>query len=127
MGVVSAGVHLSGAEALIRRAVCFRYRKAVDVGAQNDAALFSLARLRAFDFGIDARHRDAPVPNADQVQLLLDAFGGHVFFFRQFRMLMKPASQPDDIVMVFLHLAVKILFQFVHGFCSLLYDLCPLI
>ena len=127
VGVVSAGVHLSGAEALIRDAVCLRYRETVDVGAQDDAALFPLTRLRAFDFGIDARHRDAPVPNADQVQFLFDAFGGHVFFFRQFRMLMKPAPQPDDIVVILLHLAVKILFQFVHGFCSLLYDRCPLI
>ena len=65
--------------------------------------------------------------SAVQVQLPLDAFGGHVLFFCQFRMLMKPAPQPDDIVVVFLHLAVKILFQFVHGFCSLLYGLCPLI
>ena len=106
VGIVPAGVHLSGAEALIGHTVCLCYREAVDVGAQDDAALFPLTRLRTFDFGIDARHRDAPVRHADGVQFLLDTLGGHVLFSGQFRVLMEPAAQPDDIVVVFLYLAI---------------------
>ena len=120
VGIVPAGVHFPRAEALIRDAVFLSDGEAVDVGTQDNAALLSVPGLCAFNLGIDARHRDAPVRHADGIQLLLDARGGHVFLSRQFRMLMKPAAQRNDIIVVFLHLSVKNLFQFVHGLFPLL-------
>ena len=103
---MAAGVHFSGGEAFICGGVFLRDRQGVDIGPQHDAALFAPCRGGTFDHGIDAGARNAPVGDPQLVKLLLDGFLGLKLLLRKLRMLMEPAAERDNVVVILEHLVI---------------------
>ena len=106
VAVMSAGVHFAGGEALVFRGVFLRDGQGVDIRPQHDAARCTVCLGRAFNLGIDTGARNALVGYSQFVKFVLDGFLGLDFFPGKLRVLMEPAAEIYNIIVIPEHLVV---------------------